>query len=229
MATDLSGPPSNDDLRIVGFEDHEATSRRLTELETQIQRNVSAIGLALREIRDRRLYRETHPTFESYLEKRWGYSRSHGYRLINHAIEAQMSPGGDKPEFERETRRRRSERKKCQELKLGPEAETPDIAKPRDPLLAEKLPDNTGLGSAQVSPGQKTESESNHVSAAIHPDEMPEIDDEISEIYPFTLDVAEVKTCEQRLKALNLIQTYFLQVSTAENGHGLLIICDSDD
>jgi hypothetical protein len=74
MASDLSEPPSSDDLRIVVFEDHEATSRRLVELETQIQRNGSAIGLALREIRDRRLYRETHPTFESYLEKRWGYS-----------------------------------------------------------------------------------------------------------------------------------------------------------
>ena len=82
-------------------------------------------------------------------------------------------------------------------------------------MLAEKVPDHTGPGSAHL-PGQKIESEPTHVSAAIHPDEMPEIDDEISEIYPFTLDVAEVKTCEQRLKALNLIQTYFLQVSTAE-------------
>jgi hypothetical protein len=128
-----------------------------------------------------------------------------------------MSPRGDKPEFERETRRRRSERRKNQEkLKRGPEAETSDIAKARDQMLAEKVPDHTGPGSAQLLPGQKIEIEPTNVSVAIHPDEMPEIDDEISEIYPFALDVAEVKTCEQRLKALNFIQTYFLQVSTAE-------------
>jgi hypothetical protein len=115
MASHLSGPSSSDDLKIVVYEDDEAASKRLAELETQIQRNGLEIGLALLEIRDLRLYRATHGTFEAYLKERWGYSRSHGYRLISHAIEVQMSPGGDKPKSERETRRKRSEQKKSQE------------------------------------------------------------------------------------------------------------------
>ena len=90
---------SSDDLSIVVFEKYEADSTRLAELETQIQRlrtqiqrDGAAIGLALLEIHDKGLYRETHRTFAAYLKERWGYSRSHSYRLINHAIDIQMSP-----------------------------------------------------------------------------------------------------------------------------------------
>ena len=40
------------------------------------------VGAALAVVRDSRLYRETHATFEDYCQERWGLSRSRGYQLI---------------------------------------------------------------------------------------------------------------------------------------------------
>ena len=42
-----------------------------------------AAGKALQVIRDARLYRDTHATFEDYVEQRWDMSRSPAYRLID--------------------------------------------------------------------------------------------------------------------------------------------------
>ena len=46
--------------------------RRLEEKFSQGQRESIA---ALREIRERKLYRETHPTFDDYVERRWNHTR----------------------------------------------------------------------------------------------------------------------------------------------------------
>ena len=65
---------------------------RLAELEEVIQRGLpawNAIGRALCEIRDSRLYRATHATFESYCREKWKVGKSHGYRLIAAAILAE--------------------------------------------------------------------------------------------------------------------------------------------
>ena len=43
------------------------------------------VGAALLAIRDRRLYRECHPTFEAYIQDRWGFSRPRAYQLIEAA------------------------------------------------------------------------------------------------------------------------------------------------
>jgi len=43
------------------------------------------VGQALMKIRDARLYRETHETFESYCRERWGWSRRHANRTIQAA------------------------------------------------------------------------------------------------------------------------------------------------
>jgi hypothetical protein len=62
--------------------------RRLVELEAVIERGVKTfveVGEALMEIRDGRLYRETHSSFESYLRERWNISRPRGYQLIDAA------------------------------------------------------------------------------------------------------------------------------------------------
>lgn len=57
----------------------------------------AAAGKALQVIRDGRLYRETHPTFEAYGLDRWGMSRPQLYRLISAWPLAQrLSPIGDK-------------------------------------------------------------------------------------------------------------------------------------
>lgn len=49
-------------------------------------------GLALEEIRDKKLYRAKYGTFEDYCTKKWGFGRSYGYRLIEDAkVAAEMS------------------------------------------------------------------------------------------------------------------------------------------
>ncbi len=81
---------------------------RLEELELVVERGLGTfveVGLALAEIRDARLYRETHGTFEAYLDERWDMSRSRGYRLIDGARIAELvSPTGDVPANEAQAR-----------------------------------------------------------------------------------------------------------------------------
>lgn len=61
----------------------------LAECEETIARGVRGYveaGEALRIIRDARLYRETHGTFEDYCRERWGWSDPrHAYRMIESA------------------------------------------------------------------------------------------------------------------------------------------------
>jgi hypothetical protein len=57
----------------------------LKTLEKVIESGVAsflATGSALKEIRDDRLYRENHKTFESYIKSRWGFEKSRAYQLI---------------------------------------------------------------------------------------------------------------------------------------------------
>jgi hypothetical protein len=61
--------------------DPEAT--KLAELESQIEAGTMQVGRALVTIRDNRLYRAEHRSFEAYMKDRWGYGKSHGYRLIS--------------------------------------------------------------------------------------------------------------------------------------------------
>ena len=59
----------------------------------------------MREIRDERLYRETHASFEAYLDDRWSLARARAYRLIDAArVIAVLSPTGDIPSNERQAR-----------------------------------------------------------------------------------------------------------------------------
>jgi hypothetical protein len=64
-----------------------------------------AAGAALREIRDRRLYRAAFGTFEEYCQNRWGIGRAHAYRMIEAAMVAEnVSPIGDIPANIEQTR-----------------------------------------------------------------------------------------------------------------------------
>ncbi len=61
---------------------------RLTELEAVIDRNIKGfieVGMALAEIRDKKLYRETHDTFESFCRDKWDIGKAHSYRIIDAA------------------------------------------------------------------------------------------------------------------------------------------------
>ena len=81
--------------------------RDLETLEGVVQRGITTfieVGRALAEIRDRRLYRQTHGTLEDYCHEKWLLSRTRAYRLIDAA--AVVSPMGDiePPSNERQAR-----------------------------------------------------------------------------------------------------------------------------
>jgi hypothetical protein len=87
---------------------HRPTSDDLARCERVIAEHVASyatVGAALREIRDRQLYRLTHDTFEQYISERWHMDRTHAYRLIDAAGVAQnLSPTGNIPPTERQAR-----------------------------------------------------------------------------------------------------------------------------
>jgi hypothetical protein len=61
------------------------------------RRTFVEVGNALAAIRDARLYRESHKTFEAYCRQRWDIGRAHAYRLIESAaVASNLSPIGDK-------------------------------------------------------------------------------------------------------------------------------------
>lgn len=62
-----------------------AERARLAELERVIETGLERflqVAYALTEIRDRRLYRETHPTWESFVRERFGMARGTAYSLM---------------------------------------------------------------------------------------------------------------------------------------------------
>lgn len=59
--------------------------RDLQQLEGVIERGLATfveVGQALLEIREHRLYRETHDSFEAYCRERWGWSRQRAHQMI---------------------------------------------------------------------------------------------------------------------------------------------------
>lgn len=76
------------------------TARSLKEHEEIIESGVKSfidVGMSLMAIRDERLYRETHSTFEDYCRERWGFTKTHACRLIESAkVVSDLSPIGDK-------------------------------------------------------------------------------------------------------------------------------------
>jgi ribA/ribD-fused uncharacterized protein len=73
--------------------------RALEKHEAVIQANVRqfvAVGLALKAIRDEKLYRQTHSSFEAYCMARFDFGGNYGHRLIKSASVVE----GMKPELE---------------------------------------------------------------------------------------------------------------------------------
>lgn len=79
----------------------DAVDARLSELETVIDRGRKSfieVGQALAEIRESRLYRKTHTSFDDYCRERWGFSRQRSYQLIEAAnVVEGMSTHVDRP------------------------------------------------------------------------------------------------------------------------------------
>lgn len=82
--------------------------RDLADLEEVIGRGLNTfveVGQALVEIRDRRLYRLTHDTFEAYCRERWDFSRIHAHRFIEAADIVGVLPiGNSRPSNESQAR-----------------------------------------------------------------------------------------------------------------------------
>jgi hypothetical protein len=78
-------------------------SKRLILLEEQIKRGLDTfveVGEALLEIRDSRLYRIEHETFEAYCREKWGMSRQNAHELIGAAlVNENLSGTPDKPKI----------------------------------------------------------------------------------------------------------------------------------
>lgn len=65
-------------------------------LELKVEQGFQEAVKALKELRDKKLYRSTHQTFEDYVVGRFGMQRAHAYRLINAAVVIEnLSPIGD--------------------------------------------------------------------------------------------------------------------------------------
>lgn len=63
-----------------------AEAARLAELKAIVTDGLNTfvtVGRALAEIRDSRLYRATHGTFEAFCESQWGLTRTRAYELIS--------------------------------------------------------------------------------------------------------------------------------------------------
>lgn len=77
-----------------------ALAQSLAQYEKIIEQGVDVffrVGVALAAIRDEKLYRINHKTFEAYCRERWGFERAHAYRLIESSkVLENLSPIGDK-------------------------------------------------------------------------------------------------------------------------------------
>lgn len=64
----------------------EEEQRDRLHLERRVERAFFEAGKALAELRDRRLYRSSHRTFEEYCRDRFGHSRRQSYLLMDAAV-----------------------------------------------------------------------------------------------------------------------------------------------
>lgn len=67
----------------------------LSRLEMTIERGIGTflkVGSALMEIRDKRLYRETHRRFEDYCQERWGFTDRRARQMIEASQIGTMVP-----------------------------------------------------------------------------------------------------------------------------------------
>jgi hypothetical protein len=81
----------------------------LEHLEKVIDKGMATfveVGRALLTIRDRRLYRSSHETFEVYCLERWGFTRTYAHRLISatEVVENVAQWATNQPNNERQTR-----------------------------------------------------------------------------------------------------------------------------
>jgi hypothetical protein len=86
---DLEENPATATITVSAVEVTELTQEEQSDrlhLERKVERAFFEAGKALTELRDRRLYRSTHKTFEEYCRDRFGHSRRQSYLLMDAAV-----------------------------------------------------------------------------------------------------------------------------------------------
>lgn len=86
---DLEENPATATITVSTVEVTELTQEEQSDrlhLERKVERAFFEAGKALIELRDRRLYRSTHKTFDEYCLDRFGYNRSRSYQLVDAAV-----------------------------------------------------------------------------------------------------------------------------------------------
>ncbi|WP_228058504.1 hypothetical protein [Nostoc sp. LEGE 12447] len=81
--------PASATITVTAVEVKELTDQEQSlrlQLERQVERAFLSAGQALMELRDRRLYRSTHRTFEEYCRDRFNYSRDAAYLKISATV-----------------------------------------------------------------------------------------------------------------------------------------------
>lgn len=88
---DISGQenPASATITVSAVEVSELTQEEQSDrlhLERKVERAFFEAGKALAQLRDRRLYRSTHKTFEEYCRDRFGHSRRQSYLLMDASV-----------------------------------------------------------------------------------------------------------------------------------------------
>ncbi|MGF1939456.1 MAG: hypothetical protein RM347_034810 [Nostoc sp. ChiQUE02] len=81
--------PASATITVTAVEIRELTEEEQSlrlQLERQVERAFLSAGQALMDLRDRRLYRSTHRTFEEYCRDRFNYSRDAAYLKISATV-----------------------------------------------------------------------------------------------------------------------------------------------
>ncbi|MBD2247976.1 hypothetical protein [Nostoc sp. FACHB-888] len=81
--------PATATITVTAVEIPELTEQEISDrlhLERQVEKAFYLAGKALTELRDRKLYRSTHKTFEEYCRERFGFERRYPYRLMESTV-----------------------------------------------------------------------------------------------------------------------------------------------
>ncbi|MBD2565716.1 MULTISPECIES: hypothetical protein [Nostoc] len=81
--------PGSATITVTAVEIPELTEQEISDrllLERKVERAFFEAGKALMELRDRKLYRSTHKTFEEYCRDRFGHNRRQSYLLMDAAV-----------------------------------------------------------------------------------------------------------------------------------------------
>ncbi|MEH1825881.1 MAG: hypothetical protein V7L22_11035 [Nostoc sp.] len=81
--------PATATITVTAVEIPELTEQEISDrlhLERKVERAFFEAGKALMELRDRKLYRSTHKTFEEYCRDRFGHNRRQSYLLMDAAV-----------------------------------------------------------------------------------------------------------------------------------------------